>query len=416
LFQKKLFILGGNRYNVPGIRAARQAGFFTLVVDRNPQAPGLDAADVGLPIDVFDYEALREAIRRYGGVDGVMSMAEAGVRPAAYLSHGLKLPSIAQEAAENATSKAAMRRRWARIGQYSTDFRVVSVEEQVYQATEQLEYFPLVFKPDRSFGGSRGVSRVENKDQVQKAFQFAKSGGLPNSDVVIERSLNGTEHSAEVLIWRGRTSVLCVARKVKSSYPYRVDTSVQYPARLSSSQQAVVVDMCHQAVTTIGLTQGAAHIEFVYTRSGPVLLELGARCGGGHTPQIAHHVSGVNEFIEACRICCGIAPTQFSPTASRAADYRFLIFPPGKLAQVRIPDSVRSHKDILDVGVTLEPGEDIRSLQSTSERAGFVISLSEDYQAAVDLADWACGEISVEYDDGSFAHAYQLKDFQKSAE
>ena len=410
---KKILILGGNRYNVPAIRAARADGFFTLVADRNPEAPGLAAADVALPVDLFDYEALLEAVTRQGGVDGVVSMAEVGVCPAVHLSRRLGLPSITPESAANATSKASMRRQWEAIGNYSTAYCVVSTQEEALRAIERLGTFPLIFKPDRSFGGARGVMRVEHKDQVHDAFLFAKRGGLPDSDVVIEICVEGTEHSAEVLIWDGKTSVLCIGQKVKSQYPYRVDISVQYPAPLSPAHEKVVADMCQQAITALGLTQGVAHIEFAYTQHGPVLFELGARCGGGHTPQIAYHVSGVNEFIEACEMACGLQPRHFLPTERRGADYRFLIFPPGKLAAAHIPDIVQSHKDILDVGVTAQAGEEIRPLRTTSERAGFVVTSGNNHRAALDLADWACEQISVTYEDGAVAHGHTLSDFEQ---
>jgi biotin carboxylase len=409
---KKLLILGGNQYNVASIRAAQRAGFFTLVADRNPKAPGLDEADIGLPIDLLDYEAILRAIEPHGGVDGIISMAEVGVRPAAYLSARLGLPSITQEAAAQATRKAAMRRLWTKIAQYSVDFEVVNTEEEAFWAVDRLATFPLIFKPDRSFGGARGVSCVESRSEIQEAFRFAKSGALSNSDIVIERFVYGSEHSTEVLIWEGKTSVLCIGQKVKSKYPYRVDVSVQYPAPLSADQERVVADMCQKAVAALELTQGVAHVEFAYPEDGPKLFEVGARCGGGHTPQIVKHVSGVDEFIEACRMACGMPPTQFLPPSKQGADYRFLLFPPGKMSKVIIPDIVKSHKNILDVGVTLQPGEDVRPLHSTSERVGFVVSVAKDRKGAVDIADWACLQIYVKYDDGSIAHPYALSQYK----
>src|SRR5439155_3305399 len=122
----KLLILGGSRYNVPSILSARRAGFCTLVADRNPSAPGLQAADRGLPIDVADGAALLAAIADAGGVDGIMSMGDVGLRTAAALSARLDLPSISESAAANAVSKGAMRRLWQPLGRYSTDFRVVA--------------------------------------------------------------------------------------------------------------------------------------------------------------------------------------------------------------------------------------------------------------------------------------------------
>ena len=412
MHSKRILILGGGRYNVPSICAARQAGFFTLVADRNADAPGLTVADKPIPIDLNDCDSLIEAVNQLGGIHGVISMAEVGVRAAAHISARLGLPSISEQSASNATSKAAMRRCWQSLSEYSTEFEVVATSEQAEHAARELG-LPLIVKPDRSFGGSRGVTRVNAFDEIGTAFTAAKSGGLPNSDVVIERCIQGSEHSAEVLIWQGTTSVLCIGQKIKSLLPYRVDVSVQYPALLPPTQQAKVSDMAQRAVNALDLTQGAAHIEFAYTDTGPVLFELGARCGGGHTPQIAYHVSGVNEFVEAGRMACGIPPSQFTPIANRGADYRFLIFPPGEIESIEIPPSVRNHDCVLDVDITLQPGNRIGPLHSTSDRAGFLVATGENLDEAVACADRGCQQISIRYRDGSVHHASELSEFRE---
>ena len=96
----------------------------------------------------------------------------------------------------------------------------------------------------------------------------------------------------------------------------------------------------HRAVSSLGLTQGVAHVEFGFTDEGPVLFELGARCGGGHTPQIAHHVSGVNEFIEACRMACGLPPDQFEPSGDAAQITDFWFFHQESWSRITIPDAL----------------------------------------------------------------------------
>jgi biotin carboxylase len=411
--KKKILLLGGNRSNVPAIRSARRAGFFTFVADPHPGAAGLAEADVPLLVDVRDCKSILEALRETGGVDGIVSISEVGICPAAYLSAQLGLASISEEAAANARSKAAMRRLWASTG-FSTEFAEVETPEEALRAANSLG-FPLVFKPDRSFGGSRGVSLVEQGGQIEKAFSFAIQSGLPGTSVVIERRIEGTEHSCEVLIYKGEISLLCVGQKVKSSPPYRVDVSVQYPAQLSRQQEEEVSQMCRHAIQMLGVAQGAVHIEFAYTADGPVLFELGARCGGGHTPAIAHMASGVNEFIEVCRMACGEAPIQFQPVRRWGADYRFLIFPPGRVRTFEVAEQVRQHADVIDVDVTLKDGDDILPLHTTSNRAGFVVTVGRDLRTAVDLADWARGQVTVSYEDGSISCALPLSAFENTA-
>jgi biotin carboxylase len=413
MISKRILILGGGAYNVPSIRAAREAGFLTVVADKNPDSPGLKTADHPLAIDLNDCESLTRAVTDYGGIDGVVSMAEVGVRAAANISARLNLSSISEKAAANATSKAAMRRNWEQIGRYSTSFEVATTVNEARLGSERLGRFPLIFKPDRSLGGSRGVTRVERTEDVENAFDTAQGGGLPNSDVVIEHCVEGSEHSAEVLVWKGKTSVLCIGQKIKSLLPYRVDVSVQYPARLTGLQESIIGDMCDRAVKALGLTKGVAHIEFGHTDQGPVLFELGARCGGGHTPQIAHHVSGVNEFVEACRMACGLPPSQFEPTYRRGADYRFLVFPPGIMKRIEIPEKLRVQDGVLDVSVTVQPGDEIRLLRSTSDRAGFLVATGETLEEAAERADRGCREISIHYVDGTTRHASELVEFRE---
>ena len=412
---KRILILGGGRYNLPSIRAAREASFITLVADRNGAAPGLKAAEHPLAVDLNDCDSLVKAIVEFGGIDGVVSMAEVGIRAAANISTRMNLPSISENAAANATSKAAMRQLWRGMGSYSTDFEVVTNVAGAQRAVNRLGGFPLIFKPDRSFGGSRGVTRVERQQDIATAFRAAQAGGLLNSEVVIERWMEGSEHSCEVLIWQGETSVLCIGQKIKSLPPYRVDVSVRYPAQLTSVQELIVADMCRRAVHALGLTLGVAHVEFGYTKDGPVLFEVGARCGGGHTPQIVHHVSGVNEFVEACRMACGVAPRQFAPTSRRGADYRFLVFAPGIVENITVPAALTGDDRVLDVGVTVNPGDTLRPLQSTSERAGFLVTTGETLEEAVERADRGCREISVRYADGTERHAMELFEFRELA-
>lgn len=411
---RQILVLGAGRYNVLSIRAAREAGFRTLVADRNPQSPGFAVADHSLSIDLNDCDSLIRAAQDLGGISGVVSMAEVGVRAAANISARLGLPSISEQAAANSTSKAAMRRLWQEIGPYSVDFAVASNLPEAESAARHLD-FPLIFKPDRSFGGSRGVTRVEGPDDVLGAFEAARGGGLANSDVVIERYIEGSEHSCEVLIWEGRASVLCTGHKVKSLLPFRVDISVQYPAQLDEEQESFIADMCQRAVSALGITQGSAHVEFGYTMKGPVLFELGARCGGGHTPQIAYHVSGVNEFVEACRMACGMAPSRLSPIYRRGAEYRFLVFAPGIVKRVNVPEAVLNDPHVLDVGVTVRPGDVIHPLQSTSDRAGFLVSVGDALEQVVEYADHGCTQITVEYTDGTVQQASALSQFRELA-
>jgi len=394
----RVLVLGASRFNVPVIRAIREAGFFTVVADGNATAPALREGDATVVADIRDADAVRAAAEQHR-VDGIVTLGEAGVRSTASACVALGLPTISFEAAINATSKVNMRRCWDAIPQFSVPWRLVHDAAEALAAAEAIGGFPVIVKPDRTHGGSRGVMRANDRQQLAEAFAFAHGSGF-SDDVIVEKFIESrSEHSAEVLIYDGNVSVIAVGEKVKTRGAYRVDLSVQYPADVE------VDGMCAAAVRALGLTRGAAHIEFAMTDGGPLLLELGARSGGGHTPLLARHVSGVDEIAEICRIACGIAPERFAPIARRGGDFRFLTFPAGTLAEGIIPEEVRAHPNVLDVDLLVAPGGALRDVQTGADRAGFVVTVGETREDAVRTADWATSRIRVRYADGEVRQA-----------
>ena len=129
-----LLILGGNRYNVPGIQSAKKNGFYTIVVDKNKSAAGFEFADISIPIDIATPEDLLEYILANKiQIDGVVPMAEVGVIPAAYISEKLNLKSLTLEVAKVVTNKYFMREKWQVIPKYNIKFTKAGNEKELFQ-------------------------------------------------------------------------------------------------------------------------------------------------------------------------------------------------------------------------------------------------------------------------------------------
>ena len=114
-------------------------------------------------------------------------------------------------------------------------------------------------------------------------------------------------------------------------------------------------------------------------------------------------------------MACGSAPVDFTPLCNRGADYRFLVFEPGVVRSIDIPESLSASDAVLDVGITLQPGQTITTLRSTSDRNGFLVAKGTTLEDAVACADEGCRQISLRYDDGTVHHAMELAHFQELA-
>lgn len=389
----RVLLLGASRYYVRSILAARDLGCETLVMDRNPDSPGLQVCDVAIPVDFGNVDAALAAVRDLK-LDAVVPLNDFGVPTAAAVAERFGLAGISRDAARNATSKARMRQCWEAAGAPSVRFRVVRTLDEAVAAALDLGTWPLILKPaDSRGGGSRGVSRVDRPEDIPTALSFAQQH-YDDPAVVIEEFVDGLEHSVETLTWQGHTHVIAVSDKVKTPLPYRVDKSVNYPTRLTGEALERIRGACEWAVRSLGIDIGAAHVELATTASGPVLFELGARCGGGGTPDpIVPHVTGVNVLHEVIRLALGRPPIRMEPVSHRGCVYRFLTPSPGLLQSVAGLAEVRCWPGILDADVLVTPGETIRPVRSGGDRAGFVIAAGDTREEAEALADRAEHEI-----------------------
>ena len=166
-------------------------------------------------------------------------------------------------------SKLAQRRAWARDRALCVSFTTVEALEDMDPAIDAVGGFPVIVKPDRSLGGSRGVSLVANAADNATAFAFARAHSLPGSAIVVESALSGPQYSAELMVRDGRTRVLAIGRKVKSAAPYCVDLAIVYPGVTDEAAIGAIEDMCARATSLLGITRGPGHIEFALTRGWP---------------------------------------------------------------------------------------------------------------------------------------------------
>ena len=110
--KKKLLLLGGSRYLLPVIEAARKLDIYTITCDYLPDNIAHKYADAYCNVSIIDKEAVLETARKYG-VDGVMSFAcDPGVVTAAYVAEKMGLPSVGSYASVQILQNKKLFRRF----------------------------------------------------------------------------------------------------------------------------------------------------------------------------------------------------------------------------------------------------------------------------------------------------------------
>lgn len=386
-------ILGGSFSYIGAILAAKEMGCETLVVDRNPRAEGFPYADIALPVDITDVEGCIKTGKEYH-IDAVVAVNDFGVLPAARVSDALGLPGVPLEVAEIASSKYLMRKVWEQKGVPSVAYRKVADYESLKNAAAELG-FPLIIKPCNSRGGgSRGVQAIDENTDLEKVFQFANV--YNDNCLVVEEFVTGLEHSVEAIVFNGQSHIIAISDKVKSPLPYRVDDTILYPTVEEGERLEMLEDAVQRSIESIGMTEGIAHVELSITDSGPVLFEIGARCGGGAPAPLVPFLSGVEQFKEAVRIALGERPQQLEPLYTKGAVIKFFYPAPGIVKRVIGIEKVENLPGILSFGIFVKEGDRVNSLRTCGDRAGMVITGKDTREEALELANYVVDTVKIE--------------------
>lgn len=275
--RKKLLILGGGEMQVPVIEKCKSLGFYTIVTDMSEQAPGFRFADLSLIMDTNDTSATLNAAKE-NKVDGILTTSDAPVNTVAYVCHELNLFGLSKKSAEISTNKVLQREILKENDFKTPGYKKIKDSNEINSKTWEMS-FPVVVKPVDS-SASRGVCKVsvfeELNEAVANALSFSKSGV-----VVIEEFIEGREYSIESLTQNGITYIIAITEKgVVGNSSYFVEERHIIPADLTQEKSIEIEQYVKQIMVLFNIDNSATHIEIKMTKTGPVLIELGARLGG----------------------------------------------------------------------------------------------------------------------------------------
>jgi len=166
-------------------------------------------------------------------------------------------------------------------------------------ATRWLETTSLqrcVVKP-RSSSASDGVRLIEDLPQLSMAFHAIMSSptilGNKNAEVLVSEWLESPEvyvntvtHDGHVSYEEAWLSAKSVTHDGIPQYDYQEPLSSSDPLAVS------VGAYLRLALNALGVRWGAAHSEVRHSAAGPVLIDMGARLGGGSVPGVEYGVCG----------------------------------------------------------------------------------------------------------------------------
>ncbi len=385
---KKLLILGAGNYQLPLILKAKEMGVYTIAISPDGDYPGLKAADKVYYQDARDEKkALEVAIKE--DVDGVTTdQGELFVRAVAYVAENMGLPGIGYENAKVFTNKYRMREKCMELGIPTIDHKLVSSYEEAGEFFESLNA-PAIIKPIDS-SGSRGVTKINNKDELAQHFAEAAGYAL-QGEVIIERFIEGDEFEVDSIAVGGKSKTLMYADLESFDIPnVFASTTRLYPSVADEKTVKKLLDLNQRIMDNFGLKVGLSHSEYMRDKNGEIyLIEAAARGGGTYiSSHIAQLESGINtaEFLVKTALGEMQDLPDFKPNQCHAGYVAFYL-PQGEVISIdgvedvkAMPFVAQSTLNLISKGMTTKAFEDKRNRHA-------VILSAESRQQLMDRID-----------------------------
>jgi len=383
---KTILIIGAGFLQSFVIIKAKEMGYRTIAIDKNPHAIGFEFADKHDVVDIIDLNACLE-FAKANEIDGVMTAAtDYGVLSASYIGQEMKLPGLDFDVARLIRNKYLVRHTlFKNMADSLSQYYLINDMSELEHIKDKVK-FPVMIKPcDGS--GSKAAKRVDDVVELENSCKEAMKASLIGK-VLIEDFIQGKEYGVESFVYNGEVHVLGVMGKHMTTPPDYAELGHYYPSQLPI--EAKVKDMVCKAIKALGINFGAVNMDVLVTEEGRIcIVDVGARMGGNligsHIIPLGTGIDYMGNLIRAA-VGDGVDICPRSPAANVAT--RLLALKPGKV--IDLPDFAEIEQRCkVDIYHRLKVGETISEYHNNLDGCGYVVAVADDINEAEKRAEKA---------------------------
>lgn len=292
--KEKIAVIGANEPLIPFYRQAKTLGYVIIGIAIDKGAVCKKYCDRFYPISFVDKDAVVEVCRKEK-INGITSFSlESALPTVVYVAQKLGLVSNSEDCINYTQSKFAQRQALEKAGIPVPKYFLAENKGDLSNIQCR---FPVIVKPVDS-GGSQGICKVEKRDDLVKAFNYAISFSR-TSKAIIEEFVDGREFSVEFISHKGQHYFLQITDKITSGAPRFVEMQHHQPADVPSLVWTRIQKMVEAALTALKIENSASHTEIKWTSHDELfIIETGARMGGDYISSDLVRLSTGYDFVD----------------------------------------------------------------------------------------------------------------------
>ena len=373
---KKLMILGGSRYALPVIEAAKKLGIYSITADYLPDNIAHKFSDEYVNVSIIDKEKTLEAAKKCN-IDGIMSFAcDPGVVTAAYVAEQMGLPNVGPyESVCILQNKGKFRDFLAKNG---FTVPVAKSYKNVIDALKDIELFnwPVIVKPTDS-AGSKGVTRVDDPKELETSIQYALSYSH-SDEFIIEDFITQQGYSSDTDSFSidGKLKFVsfgCQRFDSEAKNPY-TPAAYSWPSSMTVEHQEELKNEIQRLLKLLKMKTAVYNIE---TREGTngkaYIMEVSPRGGGNRLAECLRYATGVDIITNMVKYSVGLPIDEIvqKPYDGCWAEIILHSDEPGVFKELWISDEIVNN--VVERDLWIEKGTLVGGFEAANEAIGTLI-------------------------------------------
>ena len=373
---KKIMVLGGSRYALPVIKAARDLGLYVITADYLPNNIAHKYSDEYCNVSVTDQKATLRAAQELN-IDGIISFAcDPGVVTAAYVAEHMGLPSVGSyEAVSILQNKGRFRAFLTQHGfNVPTARSYINAKNAIDEA--QLFRWPVIVKPTDS-AGSKGVTRVDDPEKLKEAIEYAISFS-PTKEFIVEDYITQYGFSSDTDSFSVNGELKFVSYNSQrfdlgAENPY-TPAAFSWPSSISTEHQEELSSEIQRLITLLDLKTSIYNIE---TREGidgkAYIMECSPRGGGNRLAECLEYATGIKLVENAVRAAVDlpIVGVEQRPFDGYWAEIILHSDRPGIFDSLWIDETIKDA--VIERDLWIKQGTSIGGFRAANEAIGTII-------------------------------------------
>ena len=374
---KKILLLGGSRYLLPVIKSAHELGLYVITCDYLPDNIAHKYSDEYVNVSIIDKEAVLEVAKKLE-IDGIMSFAtDPGFVTAAYVAEKLGLPyGGSYESVSILQDKGRFRRF---LTEHNFNVPHAKSYEKLEDALCDTEFFtwPVIVKPVDS-AGSKGVTRVDDKNELRKAIEYALDFSHCDQFIIedfIEKK--GCSSDTDSFSIDGKLVATTFSSQrfdLEADNPY-APMAYSWPATFSKENEEELASEIQRLLTLLNMKSSIYNIE---TREGidgkAYIMEVSPRGGGNRLAEMIRYASGVDMIKAAVQAAVGLPIDNVEQPKYDGcwAEYVLHSKVDGKFKELWIDQDFATN-NVVEVDLWVNQGDEIHSFTAANFAIGTVV-------------------------------------------